>query len=473
MEAVEPLNPSSLASKTPLNVLPEKVPSVAGHLPAATHVNVANVNGITFVAVDEPKPVSTLSLFAKAGSRYEDAASAGSANFLKRLAFKSTEKKYFYPLVLDLDKAGVEYESCAGREFVSYSVTGMRSDQGLMAETLGAVYQPRLDEFEVEAVRAEVLAEAEARVSNGRTTLIDAAHREAFRDQGLGFSPNAAAYQAEELHGLALRQFVNTHMQKERLIVVGNGFSIDELKSHAQTFAPYDVAAVINDALGPGLEKLFPQLKPAQTIRDAKSVYTGGSEVRLPGAGPTQIVVAAEGVGANQSTATQIAAALLKTIVGGGASDLYGIVPSFRASRLAKAVSSNAYLNYAEAFHFGYADAGLFGVFAQADAGNAAALADILHKQFQGLTAITDAEVARAKQQLKATLYSTFASHPHALAEFYASQVAASGSALTPAQFSAQIDTVDTAAVVALAKKVAASKLTVAALGDVKGLPKF
>lgn len=456
-------------------MLPERVPSPIGHLPAATHANVATVNGITFVAVDEPKPVTTLSLFVKAGSRYEEAKSAGAANFLKRLAFKSTEKKYFYPLILDLDKAGVEYEAAAGREFVSYSVTGLRSNQALMAESLGAVYQPRLEEFEIEAARAEVLAEIEARSSNGRTTLLDAVHREAFRDGALGNSPNAASYAADSLEPLNLRRFVNTHMTKERLVVVGTGASIEELKSHAEAFAPFDVAAAITAGLGPGVENLFPQLTPAAPIRESKSVYTGGAEVRLPGSGATQIVVAAEGVGANATPQNQIAAALLKTIVGGGSSSLYTIVSSFRASRLAKAVSSHEFLNYAEAFHYGYSDAGLFGIFAQATPGYAAALAETLHKQFQSLASISDAEVARAKLQLKAHLLSSFEHNPHGYAEFLASQVAfhPGSTPLTVSQFASQIDSVDTATVVALAKKIASSKLTVAALGDIKGLPRF
>jgi predicted Zn-dependent peptidase len=130
-------------------------------------------------------------------------------------------------------------------------------------------------------------------------------------------------------------------------------------------------------------------------------------------------------------------------------------------------------LSYAEAFHYSYADSGLFGIFAHAESGNAARVAESLAKQFQTLSVVTEAEVARAKLQLKLNLYNTFSSDPNALAEFYASQASASSSILTPAQFAAQIDSIDTAAVVAVAKKIAASKLTVAALGDVKGLPKF
>lgn len=455
-------------------MLPERVPSVTGALPAASNVNVSQVNGVTFVAVNEPKPVTTMSLFVKAGSRYEDENSKGAANFMKRLAFRSTEKKYYYPLILDVDKQGIEYEAAASREFVSYNLTGLRSDAGVMAETLGAVYQPRLEEWEVEAVREEVLAEIEAAAGNGRSVLLDAVHREAFRDQGLGQSPSAAAHEAANLSTLGLRQFVNSHYTPERLIVVANGASMEELKAQAEAFEGYNVRAAINDTLGPGIEGYFPVLMPGKTVHTAKTVYTGGSEVRLPGSGATQIIVAAEGVGASSGVKSQLAAAILQTIVGGGSSALYTILPAFKQSRLGKSVTqANGWLNYAEAFHLSYADAGLFGVFAQAESGNAARLAETLAKQFQTLPAVTEQEITRAKLQLKANLYSTFASDPHALAEFYAAQVANTGAALTPAQFASQIDTVDTASIVAVAKQVAASKLTVAALGDVKGLSKF
>lgn len=476
-EFVEPLSNAALSARTPLNVLPEQVPSPAGILPAAANVSVTSAHGITFVTIDEPKPVTSMSLFVKAGSRYEDATSAGSAHFLKRLAFRSTEKKYFYPLILDVDKAGIEFESAASREFVSYSLTGLRSDQSIMAETLGAVFQPRLEEFELEAVRSEVLSDIAVNATNGRETLLNAVHRAAFRDQGLSHSPLAESFEASSLSGSAIRQFVNTHYVPERMIVVANGASIEEIKSHVDTFEPLDVKTIIADAIGPGLESYFPQLTPAAPIRDAKSVYTGGAEIRLPGSGATQIVVAGEGVGANQGVSAQIAAALLQTIVGGGSAGLYHLLPSFKQSRLAKEVanSTNGYLTYAESFHLSYADAGLFGIFAHAEAGNVARVAETLAKQFQTLSVVSEAEVARAKQQLKLNLYNTFAADAHALAEFYAAQASSSSTStiLTPTQFAAQIDTVDTAAVVAIAKKVAASKLTVAALGDVKGLPKF
>jgi predicted Zn-dependent peptidase len=473
-EFVEPLNPATLGQKTPLNVLPERIPAVTGTLPSASHVSVAQVKNVTFVAVDEPRPVSTMSLFVKAGSRYEDETTAGSAHFLKRLAFNSTEKKYFYPLILDLDKQGIEYESLASREFVSYSLTGLRSDNALMAETLGAVQQPRLEEWEIRAAREQVLAEIATNSSNGRQTLLDAIHREAFRDQGLGNSPNAAPFQAESLSFANLRQYVNTHYTSDRLIVVATGANIEELKSHAEVFEPFDVKATIAAAIGPGLERYFPIVGEPKPIHANKSIYTGGGQTRLPGLGATQIIVAAEGVGAAAGSSSQIAAAILQTILGGGSSALRSIVPSFKQSRLGKTVgSSDGWLEYAEAFHLSYSDAGLFGVFAQAQHGNAARVAETLAKQFQNLPAISDAEVLRAKAQLKANLFATFSSDAHALTEFYASQVANTGAALTPTQYAAQIDTIDTAAVVAVAKKVAASKLTVAALGDLKGLPQF
>jgi len=469
------MNAASLGAKAPLNVLPEKIPAVTGSLPSASQAQVAKLHGITFVAIDEPKPVTTMSLFVKAGSRYEEeGASAGAANFLKRLAFRSTEKKYYYPLVLDVDKHGIEFEAAAGREFVSYNLTGLRSDSGLMAETLGAVYQPRLEEWEVEAVRAEVLAESESNARNSRQTLLDLVYREAFRDQGLGRSPSAAAFEAESLSPAALRQYVNSHYTADRLIVVANGASMDEIKSFADSFAPYDVRSTINDALGPGIEGYFPVLTPAKPVHPAKVIYTGGSEVRLPGAGPTQLVVAAEGVGASAGIQAQLAAAVLQTIVGGGSSALRGVYPGLHQSRLANLVAcSGGCLQYAETFHHSFSDAGLFGIFAQAHEGHGSQLAAAISQHFQTLSVVSDAEVSRAKLQLKANILNSFASDPVALTEFYANQISNTGSALTPSQFVAQIESVDTASVVAVAKKIAASKLTVAALGDVKGLPKF
>lgn len=475
-EWVEPLNPASQGARTPLNVLPERIPAQAGALPKAGHANVAKVSGMTLVAVNEPSPVSNLTLFVKAGSRYEDSAlTGGAAHFLKRFAFRSTEKKYFYPLILDVDKQGVSFESAASREFVSYSVNGLRSDLPLMAETIGAVYQPRLEEWEHDAVRTEVVGDIERHASDGFGMLLDAVHREAFRDQALANSPTALPHNAESLTPLALRQFVNTHYQTDRMILVANGASVEEIQALQEKLEPLDVKALVSESLGPGLVGYFPSLMPAKPIHASKNKYTGGSEVRLPGSGPTQIIVAAEGVAAEGGLQGEIAAALVQTVLGGGSKTMRALMPAFRQSRLAKAVKeAGGWLEHAEASHFSYADTGLFTVYAQSEAGNAARLAETLARQFQTLGAISEQEVARAKLQLKANLIHTFAADPHALAEFYASQAAHhNGEVFTIDQYAAKIDSIDTASVVAIAQKIAASKLTVAALGDVKGLPRF
>lgn len=45
-------------------------------------------NGMTLVAYATPQPVASMSLFVRAGSRYEYAQDAGSSHFLKRYAFR-------------------------------------------------------------------------------------------------------------------------------------------------------------------------------------------------------------------------------------------------------------------------------------------------------------------------------------------------------------------------------------------------
>jgi hypothetical protein len=70
---------------TPLAGVPEG--KLTTQLPTEVESKVL-ANGITIVAYKNPQPLNTISLFIRAGSRFETAKTAGASHFLKRFAFK-------------------------------------------------------------------------------------------------------------------------------------------------------------------------------------------------------------------------------------------------------------------------------------------------------------------------------------------------------------------------------------------------
>ncbi|XP_049850333.1 mitochondrial-processing peptidase subunit alpha-2-like [Schistocerca gregaria] len=459
-----------------LSSQPEFIPISKGCLPPASGVSVKKLgSGFTFVAINEPVPITTMSLFVKAGSRFEDDRSVGASHFLKRLAFRSTEKKYYYPLIRDMDVLGSELGSLNTREHVGYFITGMRSEMKSMAQTLGAIWEPRLEEWEVERVRQEVKDESNLAQSNPKQILFDLVHYEAFRDQGLANSTFAPLYSVDQIDPLILRKYVNTHYAPSRITIVGNGASMEDLQSMVEYFEPFDIRGLIEKSVNHFREDFFSVLMKPGTIYDAKQTYVGGGEVRVPGSGSTQIVVASEGIGANKDIASQISASIIQNVLGGGSSSLRGIIPGLgRQSRLGRdAFHAGGWIREIFAFNFSYSDSGLFGIYANASTGNVKSICDIIGNQIRSLENIKDEEIARARAQLKSSFLSRMYSDRLAAAEFYTSQVNNTGSAMTPIEYASEIDKVDTKTILETAKQIASSKLTVAAFGDIKGLPKF
>jgi predicted Zn-dependent peptidase len=110
--------------------------------------------------VDTPTPTTTLSLFIKAGTRYENRNTLSCAQFLKRLAFKGTSEKSTIRLIRDLEHIGSYFSADVSREYLSYHIKGLNyTDRtnsvnlAIEAESLRYIMNPLLLEYEIEAVR--------------------------------------------------------------------------------------------------------------------------------------------------------------------------------------------------------------------------------------------------------------------------------------------------------------------------------
>ena len=145
---------------------------------------------------------------------------------------------------------------------------------------------------------------------------------------------------------------------------------------------------------------------------------------------------------------------LLAEILGGG-----------MASRLFQEAREARGLAYAiDAYSETYADTGLLGVFAGCDAANAVELAEVTAREIQALTRpVPDAELARAKAQLKGSMFMGRES-ALARAEQAAGQVLLFGKALDPEAIAREIDAVTPAQLAALTVRVLDHRKTAVAI---------
>lgn len=441
-----------------------------GPLPSVEKVDVKKTSsGLTLVTLDDPVPLTTVSLFVKAGSRYEDSKSLGSSHFLKRLAYLPTEKKYHLPLIRDVDVRGSELGSVNTKEYVGYYVSGVRTETDNMVETLGAIYEPRLEEWEVNTARTNVIADSVKASQNPYSVLFEALHFEAFRDSGLANTTQCPQHQFNVIDNMSLRYYVNTHYTHNRMLLVGSGISMQELEQLAEKhMTPTDHLGSILKAVGPGHEDYFPVLTKPGPINESKSAYVGG-EARILSSGNSQIAIAYEGVPLSKS----VTGAVLQNILGGGFNMLRGIHPGLgRQSKLGKQIVENPFLVQTNAFSLSYPETGLFGVYAEAERGNVPQVVDILLKELQSLEKVTDEEVSRAKNQLKVNFLEQLTDR-FALTQFLVEQVDGNGSAKSPNEYIKEIESVSTESVRKLAQQILKSKPTLAVVGDVQGTPRL
>lgn len=126
------------------------IPHALQFSPAHSHTKLAN--GVQFFAEQYPGNFATVSVFVKAGSRFESIESSGASHFLTYMlskGFKGKNRKEFQKA---LDAMGAHIEVTTGREIIGFSVKVNSADVSAAIQLLGdAVAHPDFNENQVEA----------------------------------------------------------------------------------------------------------------------------------------------------------------------------------------------------------------------------------------------------------------------------------------------------------------------------------
>ncbi len=119
-------------------------------------------SGLTLLTVPIPTALSvTMSIFVKAGSRYEERRVNGISHFLEHLHFKGTKK---YPTAKKLsevvDSIGAEFNANTGKEHTQYYIRGAAEHLDLIVDVLTELLQnPLFDEKEIEREKGVIIEE--------------------------------------------------------------------------------------------------------------------------------------------------------------------------------------------------------------------------------------------------------------------------------------------------------------------------
>lgn len=235
-----------------------------------------------------------------------------------------------------------------------------------------------------------------------------------------------------------LSSYIKTNYTADRMVLVGTG-AVD----HA---ALVDLASTHFGSLPVSATPI-----PLGSTSGPRTSFIG-SEVRVRDdtMATANIAIAVEGVGWNSPDYYSML--VMQSIFGNWDRSLGA--SSLLSSKLSHIISSNNLANSFMSFSTSYSDTGLWGIYLVSE--NLMNLDDLTHftlKEWQRMsTAPTEAEVERAKAQLKASLLLGL-DGTTAVAEDIGRQIVTSGTRLTPKEIEARIDSVNPAEIQRCAQK--------------------
>ncbi|KAJ2780641.1 ubiquinol-cytochrome c reductase core subunit 1 [Coemansia javaensis] len=309
---------------------------------AAAGVSMASTaNGIRVAASEAGgrAGLASVSLVVNAGARFETAASAGAAHFLKAFGFRNTQERTSFRTIREAELNGATLTAEATRENITYRVQCFADALPYFVHVLAEVATAtKFAEHEFRDVARTVRLEALTARADPVALALGGVHQAAFRC-GLGNALHAPVGSPVATSD-AVRQYAHVALAAGRVAVVGTGISADAL------------AKLVGESR---LAELPQAPAAAGGDQPAAASFVGGTQQMYETAGPVAHYALAFGC---EPRSAHALAALLGTQRrlkwSGGVSPL---------ARLAAAEGFSA-----DAFSFAYSDAGLVGVLVAAPA---------------------------------------------------------------------------------------------------------
>ncbi len=393
-------------------------------------------NGLTLI-LDPVHEVETcaVGLWCDVGSRDEDQTEHGLCHLLEHMAFKGTQTRSARAIAEAIENVGGTMNAATGFERTGYFMRVLKDDLALAIELLGdIVLEPAFAADEFEREKSVVIQEIGESSEIPEDLVFDAVQARSFAEHPLG-RPILGTKSSVRGHARdSLLAFASRTMRAGSAALV--------IAGRAEMDAVRDLVEARFQDFPSGAR---PLRKDARHAGGLEAVEKPFEQAHLGVAWPT--------VGG--SSGDRFAARLLSEIYGGGMS-----------SRLFQEARENRGLCYSIYACFdAFAETGLLGFYAATDPEDVEALVGVAREQLASLSeGPTDAELARAKAQLKAALAMSQESLP-ARAESAASQFLRQGEVYSVATLVARVEAVERADVARLAAQALVSTPSVGVAG--------
>lgn len=399
-------------------------------------------NGICVVTDAMPHlGTASLGIWVGAGARDEHENEHGISHLLEHMAFKGTRRRSARRIAEEIEQVGGDINAATSVEQTSYNVRVLGEDVGLGLDILADILtEPAFAPEELQREQNVIVQEIGAVMDTPDDLVFDLFQEAAFPGQSVGRSILGTPETVRGFDRARLGSYLGRTYRGPRMVVSGAG-AVDH--DHLVAEAQARLGALAGEDKAPAPPASF-QGGISLTPRELEQVH---------------VVLGLEG--RSYKDPEFHAFQVLANVLGGGMS-----------SRLFQEVREERGLCYSiYAFHWAYADVGLFGIYAGTDDGDVGELTNVVIDQLEAVSQdASDVEVARAKAQMKVGLLAALESSG-ARAEQLARQMLAFDRVIPVEEIVAKVEAVDVSSVRKAARDlIGAGRPVLAAIGPGKGL---
>jgi predicted Zn-dependent peptidase len=384
---------------------------------------------------------AAVGVWVNTGTRNEAPVQMGISHMLEHMAFKGTERRSARVIAEEIEAVGGILNAYTSREQTAFHARVLKNDVPVALDIIADILiRPTFEAGELERERQVVLQELGQARDTPDDIIFDHLQSAMFQNQAMGWPILGEEATVGAFSQQMLRDYMAANYRAGAMTLIASG-------------------AVEHGAMVRLAEDLFAQLKPGAIPAPAAARYTGGEFRQEEELEQAHLAFALPGLA--NADPDFFVGQIYATALGGGTSSRL-----FQEAREKRGLCYSIY-----AFANGFQDSGFLGIYAGTGEKEAGEIAAVVAGEMQAMAAnLTEAEVARARAQIKVSLLMGL-ERPGSRAEQIACQLFALGRLQPPAEIVAQLDAIDAAQVRGYAARVMQSAVpAMAAIGPVSRL---
>jgi predicted Zn-dependent peptidase len=318
---------------------------------------------------------AALGVWVGSGSRDERSDEHGISHLLEHMAFKGTSRRTARQIAEQIEAVGGDLNAATSVESTAYYARVLRADVPLALDVLSDILaDPTFDPEELRREQNVIVQEIGAAEDTPDDLIWDKLQETAFAGQPIGRSILGTPATVRSFDRARLAGYLTRNYRGPDMVIAAAG-------------------AVDHRAVVAEVERRFATFSGPRPPVPEPARFIGGSHVETRDLEQAHIALGMQGL--PQRDPSLYSLQVFTSVLGGGMS-----------SRLFQEVREQRGLCYAiYAFHAPYSDTGMFGLYAGTDATDVAELMRVVVGEIEGTAeSINEAEIARAKAQMKAGL---------------------------------------------------------------------